>query len=96
MREDAPQLALSLLVMLERRVHNGQLLEERFAAKTVARCALDSAARPALLAQFSQRHADSVYLPRVKQSCATLQAPSATSPASDKSQRVDNTPDNQE
>jgi hypothetical protein len=70
LREQNPRLALALLDDLDRAVPNGQLGMERFAASTLARCALGYGSRPALLEDFAKRHPASAYLTRIRQECA--------------------------
>jgi hypothetical protein len=74
LRDQNPRLALALLDDLERTVPNGQLGMERFAASTLARCALGYGARSALLEDFSHRHPSSAYLARIRQECAAKPA----------------------
>ncbi len=69
LREQNPRLALSLLGELDRAVPKGRLVEERRAAATVARCALEPASATARAAVFRENHPDSVYQKRVDRSC---------------------------
>jgi len=76
LRAGKPSLALSLLGDLDREVPGGALGEERAAAATIARCALQPGSAPDLLRRFTRLHPQSVYLKRVRQSC-TAEAGSA-------------------
>jgi hypothetical protein len=75
LRENNPRLALSLLSELDRSVPHGKLLEERYAARTVALCSLDDAASVAngRAAAFAARHPGSVYATRVNRACAVAE-----------------------
>jgi hypothetical protein len=69
LREQNPRLALALLSDLQRDVPQGQLLEERSAAETMARCSLGFGAKLVLSREFSERYAESAYVARVRQVC---------------------------
>lgn len=71
LRENNPRFALALLDELDKTAPNGKLIEERDAARVVARCALDSAESARRRARdFEKAHPASVYLPRVNQACS--------------------------
>jgi hypothetical protein len=75
LRDGRPGLALALLTALDREVPDGKLSEEREATAVMARCALgDGPFGVDLEADFAERHPASVYLERVRQSCATGRA----------------------
>jgi hypothetical protein len=77
LRAKNPQLALALLAELDADVPRGKLGEERRAAFTVASCEIGfGASRQSLLEKFVAQHPASVYLARVRTSCA--EAPSQT------------------
>jgi hypothetical protein len=72
LRDQRPGLALALLARLDREVPGGRLAEEREATSVIAHCALgDGPFGVDLAADFAERHPSSVYLERVRQSCAT-------------------------
>jgi hypothetical protein len=72
LRDQRPGLALALLARLDREVPGGRLAEEREATSVIAHCALgDGPLGVDLAADFAERHPSSVYLERVRQSCAT-------------------------
>jgi hypothetical protein len=64
-----PRRALALLYELDRSVPAGQLMQEREAAFTMARCALELGDRQQLAREFGDRYPGSVYSARVKQLC---------------------------
>jgi len=71
LRERQPAAALALLEDLERTLSGGGLMrEERFAAATMARCALDANAGPTLLQHFTHHFPSSAYAARVRQGCS--------------------------
>jgi hypothetical protein len=75
LREQRPGLALALLARLDREVPGGRLAEEREATAVIAHCALgDGPLGIDLAADFAEGHPSSVYLERVRQSCATGRA----------------------
>jgi hypothetical protein len=72
LRDQRPGLALALLAALDREVPGGKLAEEREATSVIAHCALGQAPLGVdLAADFTERYPSSVYLERVRQSCAT-------------------------
>jgi hypothetical protein len=78
LRDGNPGLALAFLQELDRRVPNGQLVEERDAAGTLARCARgDHPFGVNLAVEFTERHPGSVYLGRVEQSCGQTDSPAS-------------------
>jgi hypothetical protein len=80
LREGNPGFALALLRELDRAVPNGQLVEERLATRTIARCASGDVPIGVDLADdFAARHPDSVYGRRVADACATDSHPSGDS-----------------
>lgn len=70
LRQQNPRFALALLHELDVRVPRGQLLEERFAAATMARCALEDG-KPTLRREFARRYPRSAYSARVESACGT-------------------------
>ena len=75
LRDQRPGLALALLAALDREVPGGRLSEEREATSVIAHCALgDGPFGIDLEAEFAERYPSSVYLERVRQSCATGRA----------------------
>jgi hypothetical protein len=68
LRDQNPRYALGLLGELERTVPGGQLVEERHAAKVMARCQLTGGSR-ALIEEFSKAHPGSAYSARVAETC---------------------------
>jgi len=74
-RQHNPRLALSLLSELDLRVPRGKLMEERFAAGTIARCELALAPKDTLLAAFTKRYARSAYADRVARACSKTDLP---------------------
>jgi hypothetical protein len=70
LRDQNPRFALGLLGELDRNIPDGQLAEERDAARAMARCQLDADFAAKSLRDFSERHPGSAYLARVKQLCA--------------------------
>jgi hypothetical protein len=58
-----------LLGELDRTVPQGQLGEERDAARVIAHCQLGSETAEKLAADFSRRHPASAYLARMKETC---------------------------
>lgn len=78
LRDGNPGLALAFLEALDRQVPHGQLVEERDAAATLARCARgDHPFGVDLAEEFTHRHPDSVYRARVQQTCAATDSPAA-------------------
>ena len=69
LRDQNPRLALGLLGELDRTVPQGQLGEERDAARVIAHCQLGSETAEKLAADFSRRHPASAYLARMKETC---------------------------
>ena len=70
LRDGNAGLALAFLQELDRQVPNGQLVEERDAAGTLARCARgDHPFGVNLAAEFTERHPGSVYRARIEQAC---------------------------
>jgi hypothetical protein len=79
-RAREPELALSFLDDLERRYPSSMFLEERAAARLLARCMLWPSLARADAERFLREHAGSVYSDRLQRACA-LDAPSASSTA---------------
>jgi hypothetical protein len=76
LRDGNPGLALAFLQELDRQVPKGQLVEERDAAGTLARCARgDHPFGVNLAAEFTERHPGSVYRARVEQACGETDSP---------------------
>lgn len=76
LRDGNPGLALAFLQELDCQVPNGQLVEERDAAGTLARCARgDHPFGINLATEFTERHPGSVYRARVDQACAATDSP---------------------
>jgi hypothetical protein len=76
LRDGNPGFALALLRELDRAVPNGQLVEERLATRTIARCAsgdVPLGVNPA--EDFAARYPDSVYGRRVADVCAATDSP---------------------
>jgi len=69
LREGHAERAMATLAELDRSVPDGKLHEERGAARAIARCALEPAARKAVFRGYAQRHPTSMYLRRVESSC---------------------------
>ena len=65
-----PRRALALLYELDRNVPSGKLMQEREAAFAMARCALGLGSAEQLASDFAARYPGSVYLQRVRQTCA--------------------------
>jgi hypothetical protein len=71
LREQRPGVALALLDALDGSVPRGRLLEERAAARILARCDLvPSVDAQGLARDFARRYPRSVYEPRVLRACA--------------------------
>ena len=68
LRDRNPRYALGLLGELERTVPGGQLVEERQAAKVMARCQLEGGSE-ALADEFAKKHPESTYVTRVQETC---------------------------
>jgi len=78
LREGKPGFALALLRELDRAIPNGQLVEERLATRTIARCATgDVPIGVDLASDFAARHPDSVYGRRVTDACAGTDSPAS-------------------
>jgi hypothetical protein len=75
LRSGTPQLALGLLRELDERIPRGVLLEERAAARLIARCQNGDASAPNAAVAWLERHAQSVYAPRLRAACATKAEP---------------------
>jgi hypothetical protein len=76
LRDGNPGFALALLRELDRAVPNGQLIEERLATRTIARCASGDVAMGLNPADdFAARYPDSVYGRRVADACAATDSP---------------------
>jgi hypothetical protein len=69
LRDRAPGEALALLQQLDRDVPQGRLVEERSAARALARCELGQGEPLAHALEFSQRFPASVYFTRVRKTC---------------------------
>jgi hypothetical protein len=70
LRNGMPALALGILKELDERIPRGVLLEERAAARLIARCQNGDAEAPKAAAAWLERHANSVYAPRLRAACA--------------------------
>ena len=68
LRDENPRYALGLLGELKRTVPGGQLVEERHAAKAMARCQLTGAS-DAVVEEFAKTHPGSAYASRVAETC---------------------------
>jgi hypothetical protein len=68
LRDQNPRYALGLLGELERAVPGGQLVEERHAAKAMARCQL-AGGSDAVASEFAKTHPGSAYASRVTETC---------------------------
>lgn len=68
-REGNPRLALVLLEELARSIPQGQLLEERAAARVMASCQLGADSASVEARAFVARHASSAYVARVNEIC---------------------------
>lgn len=69
LRDREPQAALALLQQLDRDVPAGRLIEERSAARALARCELGHGEPLKHALEFSQRFPASVYFARVRKTC---------------------------
>jgi hypothetical protein len=76
LRNREPRRALELLAQLDLTTANGQLLEERAAARAMALCderaasrTVDRAEAMQRVLEFSQRYPASVYFARVRRTC---------------------------
>jgi hypothetical protein len=86
LRNREPQSALGRLAKLDREVPDGQLLEERAAARAIAGCEAraleatpDRTQAMQRVLEFSQQYPASVYFARVRQTClATIDRDAAT------------------
>ena len=89
LRNREPRRALDLLAQLDRDVPSGQMIEERAAARAMARCeqsaasgTLEQAEVMQRVLEFSQQYPASVYFARVRQTClATIDRDAATDSA---------------
>jgi hypothetical protein len=77
LREHNPRLALALLDELDERVKAGKLVEEREAARVMAKCELIPESAATLAEDFARRYPGSVYGSRVAQMCPSTPKPSA-------------------
>lgn len=76
LRDNRPSLALAILQQLDRDVPQGKLIEERRATYIVARCiSADVPFGLDLAEDFANDYSESVYLERVRQSCARRSEP---------------------
>jgi hypothetical protein len=83
LRQGNSHVALGLLEELDRRFPKGQLLEERTAARVMARCQLDDEERARARGNaYVLAHGQSVYSDRVRQMCHLQLQPTKDSPAS--------------
>lgn len=74
LRKGQPAQALEVLTRFEREAPGpGAMQEERFAAATMARCALSSRTGSELFAQYTQRYPNSAYSARVRALCLPKQ-----------------------
>lgn len=86
LRNREPSNALARLAQLDREVPDGQMMEERAAARAMARCeeraaksTPDQAEVMQRVLEFSQQYPASVYFARVRQTClATIERDAAT------------------
>jgi hypothetical protein len=69
LRNGNPSLALGLLTELDERVPRGVLLEERAAARLIARCLNGDADAAIAAVTWLERHPASVYAPRLRAAC---------------------------
>jgi len=89
LRNREPSRALELLTQLDRDVAQGQMLEERAAARAVASCearaaasTVDRAELMQIVLEFSQHYPASVYFARVRKTClGTIDRATATDSA---------------
>jgi hypothetical protein len=75
LRSGMPRLALGILHDLDERIPRGVLLEERAAARLMARCQNGDAEAPSAVATWLERHEQSVYAPRLRAACTEKRAP---------------------
>jgi hypothetical protein len=68
LRDQNPRYAFALLGELDRTVPGGQLVEERQAARAMARCELEGGG-DAVVKKFAESHPGSAYLTRVVETC---------------------------
>jgi hypothetical protein len=68
LRDQNPRYAFALLGELDRTVPGGQLVEERHAARAMARCELEGGG-DAVVKKFAESHPGSAYLARVVETC---------------------------
>ena len=74
LRKGQPAQALEVLTRFEHEAPGpGAMQEERFAAATMARCALNSQTSSQLYEQFTQRYPNSAYSARVRRLCLPKQ-----------------------
>jgi hypothetical protein len=74
LRKGQPTQALEVLTRFEHEAPGpGAMQEERFAAATMARCALSAATGSELYTQFTQRYPNSAYSARVRRLCLPKQ-----------------------
>ena len=69
LRSGMPGLALGILRELDERFPRGVLLEERAAARLMARCQNGDAEAPGAAAEWLERHEQSVYAARLRAAC---------------------------
>lgn len=76
LRDGYPALALAILGELDHKVPRGMLIEERTAAKIIARCSLGetSSAQPTA---FVARYPKSMYLGRIARACSAMNSKSS-------------------
>jgi hypothetical protein len=76
LRDGYPALALAILGELDQKVPRGSLIEERTAAKIIARCSLGetSSARPTA---FVEHYPNSMYLGRIARACSAMNSKSS-------------------
>jgi hypothetical protein len=75
LRNGMPALALGILRDLDQRIPRGVLLEERAAARLIARCQIGDGEAHGDAATWLERHAQSVYAPRLRTACAEKSEP---------------------
>jgi hypothetical protein len=71
LRNGNPSLALGLLTELDERIPRGVLLEERAAARLIARCLNGDAGAAIAAVTWLERHSASVYAPRLRAACSS-------------------------
>ena len=72
LRDQNPRYAFALLGELDRTVPGGQLVEEREAARAMARCELEGG-DDVVMKKFAESHPGSAYLARVSETCRRVE-----------------------